>query len=341
MPRSTPGKPARAGTSPRPVAGIRGVLDVLSGQASLKQVPDKAFRSHLERARAICESGNIVGMGICEKEIRGRRSGSLAVCFYVKTKCSPADMTGANFLPPVLGLSERRSVLTDVIELGEPRLDATTTPAALVQSAPIRSGFSISHFADTAGTLAAIVRHKGKLHVLSNAHVLALSGRAKKGDPILYPGRQDGGTPIHAIARLTASSVIKDGQAAVDAAIAELLPQALDDVDFSIHGARTPLRIAAPRRNMQIVKMGKQSGVTQGVVRDVDFSVTLPYPHLGRLVQLHGQVRCTTYSVGGDSGALVVEKQTGAVVGLHLGSANGASFFTPIGAVLSALSITL
>lgn len=96
-----------------------------------------------------------------------------------------------------------------------------------------------------------------------------------------------------------------------------------------------------PHRGMRIIKNGKQSGITEGTVEDVDFSVTLPYPHLGRHVTLLNQVRCTRYSTTGDSGAIIVDKKSGAVVGMHLGSAGAASFFTPINVVLTGLSIKL
>src|SRR5207244_9603265 len=67
---------------------------------------------------------------------------------------------------------------------------------------PAPGGVSGGHFRITGGPLGGVVRVGGRRVVLSNNHVLANSGAARIGDPILQPGPADSGTREDAIATL-------------------------------------------------------------------------------------------------------------------------------------------
>src|SRR5437773_10541984 len=88
---------------------------------------------------------------------------------------------------------------------------------------PALGGISIGHYAITAGTLACLVRDAGETFILSNNHVLANENRGAEGDPILQPGRFDGGkTDRDVIARLdTFVAVDPAGTNLVDSALAK------------------------------------------------------------------------------------------------------------------------
>lgn len=93
----------------------------------------------------------------------------------------------------------------------------------------------------------------------------------------------------------------------------------------------------APVIGQRVLKAGRRSGVTEGVVVDVTGSTIRiePPPSFPVLYDL---------SERGDSGALWVEKLTGAPVAMHRGgNASGAeiAFATPISDVLAALGLTL
>jgi hypothetical protein len=90
---------------------------------------------------------------------------------------------------------------------------------------------------------------------------------------------------------------------------------------------------AEPVRGMQVVKVGRTTGLTRGTVRDVNFRFVLDYG-TGSVVGFLDQVFCTRYSAGGDSGSLVIEEATGKAVGLHFAGANGGSVFSPIRPIL-------
>jgi hypothetical protein len=48
-------------------------------------------------------------------------------------------------------------------------------------------------------------------------------------------------------------------------------------------------------------------------------------------------VLCSRYTDGGDSGSIVVDTDSGKIVGLHFAGANGGSVFSPIQPVMTEL----
>lgn len=289
---------------------------------------------HYQRVRTIFEDDNIVGAGIARKVTDGERRDDLGIVFYVRQKLAMSDLRPDQILPPVMAAANGRAIYTDIVEIGD------IVPQENAKQSPLQSGFSVGHKDVTAGTLGAIVRKERKLFLLSNSHVLAKSGLAAAGDPILYPGPADGGAePADIIATLSAFSPFTVGESftnTVDAALAEIDPDHLADIDNEIWGAATPLKVATPMRDMAVKKRGRTTGDTQSVVRDVDFRVLVRYEGVG-VVGFIGQVLCDTYTGGGDSGALVVAADTGAIVGLHFAGSPKGSVFTPIRTVLDAL----
>jgi hypothetical protein len=290
--------------------------------------------AHMTRVRSVTEDKNVVAVGISEKEVNGKSTGELAVCFYVETKLSPKRLDATRAVPQVINLPGDKAVFTDVKEIGVLRLEAS------VKDKPIQSGFSVAHVKTTAGTVGAVVKRDGKLFILSNSHVLALSGKGKVGDQIVYPGPADGGTvPANLVGSL-ASFVAFDTSGAfvnrVDAALAEIDQTRLSGINFGIHKAVTPLRTILPKRGMKISKAGRTSGKTSGEVIDVNFRFVLQYPGVGGVGYID-QVLCSRYTEPGDSGSLVVDTVTGKIVGLHFAGANGGSVFNPIRPVADAL----
>lgn len=294
---------------------------------------DRLESQHVQRVRDIFEDRNIVGIGIAEKETAGKATGELGLCFYVEKKRAKAKVTPNKMIPPVLSVADRTAVFTDVQEIGH------VLPQVNRKGTPIQSGFSVGNAIDT-GTLGAIVRKGRKYYLLSNSHVFAKSGKGKVGDDIIYPGDADrGGSKAQRVAAL--SDILRFQQTDdfvnhVDAALAAVDDAFLDKLDLSIHGAKAPISVAEPVRGMKIVKRGRTSGTTEGTVRDVHFSIAVPYPGVGKIGFID-QVLCTQYSKPGDSGSILVDKATGKIVGLHFAGSSQGSVFNPISEVLKAL----
>ena len=61
----------------------------------------------------------------------------------------------------------------------------------------------------------------------------------------------------------------------------------------------------------------------------------LPYPGVGK-VGFIDQVKCTRYSKPGDSGAIIVDKKSRKIVGLHFAGSSDGSIFNPISEVVKA-----
>ena len=310
-------------------------LDIMTRDAQPQaEALGVAAATHFERTRRIFDDRNIIGIGISEKITEKKAVGELGLCFYVEKKLSKRKLDTSKMIPPVIALPDGSAAFTDVKETGR------IVPQVNKRRSPIQSGFSVGHVAITAGTVGAIVK-KGKKHfILSNSHVLANSGLGKKGDKIIFPGAADGGqAPKDVIAKLSAFEkfVVGDKFAnRIDAALAEIDEDHLDDLNFEIFGTKRTLDVIDPVRGMTVVKRGRTTGDTESTVRDVNFRFILEYEGVGKVGFLD-QVLCDRYTAGGDSGSAVVDKKSGKIVGLHFAGANGGSVFNPISAVIKAL----
>lgn len=300
-------------------------------------------------ARSLIDQKNVVAVGISDKiSDDGKNTGILAMTFYVDKKKPISQLKGHEVIPPALVLgTNQQPVPTDVVAIGKPKLEATLP---WFQKTPIKPGFSIGHPGTTAGTLGAIVKKNGQYYLLSNSHVLAKSGTAKLGDRILYPGKADGGKlSKDVIGHLEDFLAFTLGGSMVnraDCAIAVPLPEKMADVVAEIEKLGLPKGTLKPKRGMRVTKAGRTTGLTTSEIKDVNFRMTIDYPHgIGTLGFLD-QVFCTRYTDGGDSGSLVLERTTKKAVGLHFAGYPDAddvvgSVFNPIQEVLKALKVKL
>ena len=289
---------------------------------------------HAQRVRNVFLDPNIVGIGIAQKMTDKKATGELGLCFYVEKKQPKSKVHQNRMVPPVISVADRTAVFTDVQEIGR------IVPQVNKRDAPLQSGYSCGHVKTRAGTLGALVKKGKKYYILSNAHVLALSGKGKRGDEVCYPGMADRGNAatqvVATLDEFARFDVTDDFVNTVDAALAEIDKDWAAKLDLSIYKAKSPIKMADPLRDMRIVKRGRTSGETEGVVRDVHFSIAIRYPGIGKLGFID-QVLCTQYSAGGDSGSIVVDKATGALVGLHFAGSPKGSVFNPIREVVKQL----
>lgn len=123
----------------------------------------------------------------------------------------------------------------------------------------------------------------------------------------------------------------------IDAAIAAPMNNSL--LDPAIVDIGTPPQgIAAASLAMQVFKSGRTSGVTEGVVTQVDVDVNVKYGD--RTARFSNQIMMTPFSQPGDSGSLILDFQRNAVALLFSGSTL-VTVGTPIQAVLAALNVEL
>ena len=319
---------------------IRRVLDLLTKAPKSQLEALGAARDHARSMRRIVDGKNVVAVGMSEKISKKKPTGKLALTFYVRRKISLKKLKADLAVPPTVpeALSGPEAIPTDVIVLGELR------PEVNKARKPFQPGNSIGHVNISAGTLGAVVTKGTTRHLLSNSHVLAVSGTAKTGDDVIYPGDADGGRmPDDLVAQLSGVKKFVTGGSFVnraDCAIAKPTAARLPDLVPDIKGLGVPRGTIKPRRGMTVVKVGRTTGKTTGQIRDVNFRFVLDYEEVGQVGFLD-QVLCTRYTKPGDSGSLVLDKATGKAVGLHFAGASGGSVFSPIDDVLTALGVKL
>jgi hypothetical protein len=291
---------------------------------------------------------NVVGVGVAEKVVHQSLAGTLCVKVYVQKKYPPPEIQDDNRIPQTIN-----GIPTDVEEVGRIRawqLPCTRERRHHLQPAPC--GVSVGHMRITAGTIGALVRGRGRVddgrrYILSNNHVLANSNAAEAGDAILQPGPLDGGTPAAShIGRLARFVPINfaGGENTVDCAIAEVEP---GTVLSEICSLGTVCGATLPQRDITVFKHGRTTGLTRGVITDVDADIRVDYDEAGvglfiNTIVIRGLPPTTPFSNGGDSGSMILDSQRRACALLFAG-ASGAdvTFANSIQPVLRRLRIHL
>jgi len=320
------------------------VLDLLttSTEAHVESLAAEK-KGHAMNMRSLINQKNIIAVGISEKISNERRTGKLALTFYVEKKVDLKKLRADQAIPPTIAesISGTTAIPTDVVVIGKLRLEANP----LFTNKPLQPGFSIGHKDITAGTFGAVVTDGKDLYILSNSHVLAKSGKGKKGDAIIYPGKFDGGKlPKDVVAILHDFAAFTPGGDFVnhvDCAIAKPTEAGLAILQAEITQLGLPKGTTKAVRGMKIVKVGRTTGKTIGEVKDVHFRTQLNYEFGVGKIGFMEQVFCTRYSEGGDSGSLILDSATMRAVGLHFAGAEGGSVFNPIDKVLESLKVTL
>ncbi len=255
----------------------------------------------------------------------------------------PVDVIEASYGPSATAAVESPLALDDTDE------DAI---AALERTGifdPMIGGISCGNPRVTAGTLGAIVfdRKTCKPMILSNWHVLAGASAAAVGEDILQPGRIDGGTDV--VANLTRMKL----DSRMDAAVATL--------DGSRNHSRDILGLGVisgsdtATLGMNVIKSGRTTGITKGVVDGVSLSVSINYGDPG-VVAFSNQIRIVPrppwpsvnyeVSMGGDSGSVWLRESNNRAIGLHFAGetdpapASENAIANPIGPVVSELNFS-
>ncbi|MDQ3179508.1 MAG: serine protease [Acidobacteriota bacterium] len=274
---------------------------------------------------------NVHAVGVGKKIVDGKVTETPAVRIYVAQKIDPSLLSQADQLPKTVD-----GIPTDIIEsppaFFTPALPACTTKRQKRQR-PMIGGISVAHKDVTAGTIAYFCRSvkpgddPAKIYVLSNNHVLADVNKADIGDDIYQPGPLDGGTPpANKIAKFHRFVPINlDGQTSnkVDAAIAELLVGVASRRKICQIGKIIGIKQA--EEDMEVRKHGRTTGFTEGIVTDesIDALVGMDHNNPNIVARFTNQMRIDridphpTFGEGGDSGSLVVHRETGEAVGLY------------------------
>ena len=324
-------------------------------------------RQTLKRNRyKLLKRSNVVATGVGYKITGNQKTTTLGIVCSVTKKVTASQLSSRDMVPVTL-----EGIPTDVVQTGIIR--ALQSPTNKYRPAP--GGVSIGHRDITAGTLGCLIQKNGQKFILSNNHVLANSNKAEIGDPILQPGPYDGGTypddhiadledfvqiniiglpsecPIatgtanllNGIAKLLGSHVRMQAinqqalENLVDAAIAR--PLNPEDVSDEILQIGTIQGTAAGELGMAIKKSGRTTGLTTGVIEQVDVSVNVQYGQ-DQIAMFTDQLMAGAISKGGDSGSAVLNDNN-LLVGLLFAGSDTTTVINRIENVFSALGVSV
>ena len=238
------------------------------------------------------------------------------------------------------------------------------------QILPVKLGTSGGNVDDTSkqgtkfyccgGTLGSLLIRNGNYYILSNNHVLARSDLASPGEPISQPGIIDTNcsTPgTNTVANLTFGVPLQPPGANVDAAIALIVPGAVD-LTGSILSLGSTATGSTPDPgpphqgrgilafvNERVAKSGRTSGLTCSTISTTSLSTSVTYQTqcnggTSFNVTYSNQIAVSGggFSSGGDSGSLIVDQLTADPVALLYGGSDTDTVGNPVGDVLTALT---
>lgn len=215
----------------------------------------------------------------------------------------------------------------------------------VIRKRPALCGFSVGHPSITAGTIGLIVSYDGGqnadcAYILSNNHVLSANNCAYVNDDIIQPASSDNGIPgKDAIAHLWRFVPLRiNAFNLVDAALAEVRGKAdwRNVVSPQIYKIGYPNELQRASIGMEVMKSGRSTEFTTGVVLSDDFSIRVKYSNLGVLF-FDNQIKTTKMSEGGDSGSCLVEKNTNKPVGLLFAGTEKETYHNHLDYVLNLL----
>jgi hypothetical protein len=323
-------------------------------------VMSRRFTSSMSEA-VVAIGANVHAVGVGRKMVEGQPTDELAVRIYVVQKFAesaipprdllPAELDGIPCdvieSPPAFIQPSTRTTSTSVNPAPGEAIPGPIVNIAAVNCTDDRrrrqrafgAGISVAHRNVTAGTIGYFCRstrtgdNPEDVFILSNNHVLANVNQGVQGDEILQPGPADGGLPADLVATLHRFVRIRlggDVPNRVDAAIGRLVPNMGHNVSICSIGGVTGTDRAV--EEMRVRKHGRTSGLTDGVVTDESVNSLVGMSHSDPSVVglFQGQMRIeragssTAFGLGGDSGSLVVSRDTRRAVGLYFaGPDNG------------------
>lgn len=284
------------------------------------------------QAKAFLKDPNITSIGVGYKSVRGVPTKQLSVQFTVRSKVgeNQIEALGSAMIPKSLTV-DGVEIPTDVLEREyHPTFEIVAPEGKDIRKQRLQTlvpGISVSHPSGTAGTLGLVVfdQRDGTACMLSNWHVLQ-TPMGQLGDMVVQPGPFDDNRVTQNRAGVLLRSHL--GQAG-DCAIARIDERGFDPAILEL--GVTAKRLARPNLGDQVVKSGRTTAVTYGVVHRVDVTSKIFYGGLAGEQLIGGfeigpdparPAKENEISTGGDSGSawLVAGpdgKATDVLVGLH------------------------
>ncbi len=270
---------------------------------------------------------NVHGVGVGLKRTSGKLTSELCIRVYVDKKL-PLDQLETHDVVP----REVDGVPTDVIEANLTFLvcDPQGSSPNVVRGSSVEGGKSIGLLDERGiGTLGMAVfdveTHRDML--LSNAHVLS-NGGLVRGTPVIQPGGRavtsdlsDGGTIADVVGRIERGILDEE----LDAAVAHVSGHRF--LEKSVLGIGMVRGAGTPALGMEVRKSGRTSGVTSGIITDIDAELPIS-DSSGRIRRMRGLIVAESdveISCPGDSGSVMLDNNNRAVALLFAGDVDVAA----------------
>ena len=221
---------------------------------------------------------NVSSIGIGYKVKDGKSTNEISIQFTVKKKAAPEvlESLGTQAIPETITV-DGVEVPTDVIQRTyAPSFRVVAEAAGPLRKSriePILPGVSVANTKETAGTIGCIVfdTHDGTPYVLSNWHVLH-GPQGALGDDIVQPGpHDDNRIRLNRLGRLVRSHLGVAG----DCAVSSIEDRSFNSEVFELGIA--PEQLGEPELGDKVIKSGRTTAVTQGIVRRIDTIAKIDY----------------------------------------------------------------
>ncbi|MUM77673.1 hypothetical protein GKC30_08510 [Pseudodesulfovibrio sp. F-1] len=279
---------------------------------------------------------NVVGVGRGHKWVGGLARAEACIQVQVAEKVDADRLDERDRIPESIG-----DVRTDVVEVGHVVFSELKNKVR-----PLESGYSVGAIhkgAKSTGTLGAfatcLVGSQKHFFILSCNHVLANNNVFPAGTEVIQPGPNDGGTILEAVGQLWAFVPLSTTQDnLVDTALATVEEDLIIPIRPYVAQCVPAAEITI---GMAVMKNGKTTELTAGVVT-ADKVTIMVADAAGNHYTMTDQLTASYRSEGGDSGALVVSRQSNKAVGLHFAGTPGvAAYMNVMENVLGALKVSL
>ena len=254
---------------------------------SKKTVSMEALKAFVRKESShFLKQDNITSVGIGYKIKDGKPTKNISVQFTVGTKVAPEGLEaiGAAEIPKSF-IIDGVEVPTDVIPRSydtqakevklRAKLEAATARKAIAN--PIVPGISVGHPSVSAGTVGCVVydAQTGAPYILSNWHILNGAAGAI-GDNIVQPGKHDDNRiERNVVGRLVRSHLGIAGDCAVASIEQRRLESKIVDLNVSVS------RIGEPELGDKVVKSGRTTDVTFGIVNRIYVTTKMNYGSAG------------------------------------------------------------
>ncbi|MET7718412.1 DNA/RNA non-specific endonuclease [Streptomyces sp. NPDC005407] len=289
------------------------------------------------KGQSYLTDSNVSSIGIGYRNKGGKQTKEITLQFTVDAKAEPEELEalGTTRIPETITV-DGVEVPTDVIQRSyKPQfhtVDEPETPTRKQRLDPILPGASVGHIDVSAGTIGCIVfdKNDGAPYVLSNWHVLHGSD-GELGEEVVQPGRHDDNRIAqNRLGTLKRSHLGMAGDCAVATIEDRRFNREIFELDI------VPEELGEPELGDKVIKSGRTTGVTHGVVRRIETLARIDYGGNVGLQTIgcfeigldpdnppdNGEI-----SQGGDSGAAWMFKKNGrpskVLAGLHFGGESG------------------